>query len=131
MCRLTTVGTLLSLLFNSYTHVAVFLTGHVHKQARRESCVSDGICQGLGHRGIIPGAMDDKRLTELAHAVVDCLKQINDMRLRWQVLDHALHTSDDASLYLRYMAELESLRKSTANVTNITSIEALRTRIAD
>ena len=31
---------------------------HAHKQARRESCISDGICQGLGHRGIIRAVMN-------------------------------------------------------------------------
>lgn len=39
MYRLTTVGTLQGLLFNSYTYVAVFLTGHVHNSVRCDECL--------------------------------------------------------------------------------------------
>ena len=56
------MGTPQGPLFSSYTLVAAFLTGHAHKQARRESCISDGVLGGQVHlleeRGVARVAFD-------------------------------------------------------------------------
>ena len=50
---------MLGCLCDGYTHLAVLPANHTHKQRRRESCISDGIYEGLRDRDIIRGAMAD------------------------------------------------------------------------
>lgn len=54
---------------------------------------------------------------------------VNDLKLKLSSLETTLHKADDDALYHLYMAEYERLKISTANVTDATSLDALRERL--
>jgi hypothetical protein len=82
----------LGCLCDGYTHLAVLPANHAHKQTGREFCISDGISEGLRHRGIIQYAMVKAHNDAIAQLMREHVKREADDILLKSLLDRERST---------------------------------------